>query len=186
MQCRRSGPLSVPQPQQLPAPAQVAAAPLLVSQGVKHRVLAANIARHGVLAAHIGVLAAHIGVLAGHVAAHAGVLAGQVWVIAGRIGVLAAHIGVLAGYVAGYTGVLAGQVWVLAGNIWVLAGQVAGSAAGHIGEVHPGYPVARGQWQSAWVAGLLRVKGHPLSLFVTHGDTVTEDNVLRWPELGEN
>ena len=159
MQCRRSGPLSVPQPQQLPAPAQVAAAPLLVSQGVKHRVLAANIARHGVLAAHIGVLA-------GCTAAHAWVLAGQVWV--------------LAGHIAGYTGVLSGQVWVLAGNIWVLAGQVAGSAAGHIGEVHPGYPVARGQWQSAWVAGLLRVKGHPLSLFVTHGDTVTEDNVFRW------
>ena len=121
MYCRRSGPLSVPQPQQLPAPAQVAAAPLLVSQGVKHRVLAANIARHGVLAAHIGVLAGHV---------------------------------------AGYTG--------------VLAGQVAGSAAGHISEVHPRYP------------GLLRVKGNPLSLFVTHGDTVTEDNVLRWPELREN
>ena len=143
MQCRRSGPLSVPQPQQLPAPAQVAATPLLVSQGVKHRVLAANIARHGVLAAHIGVLAGHV---------------------------------------AGYTGVLAGQVWVLAGNIGVLAGQVAGSAAGHIGEVHNGYPVAGGQWQSAGTAaGLLRVKRHPLSLFVTHGDTVTEDNVFRWP-----
>ena len=148
MQCGRSGPLSVPQPQQLPAPAQVATAPLLESQGVKHRVLAANIARHGVLAAHIGVLA-------GHVAAHAGVLAGKVWVIVGNIG--------------------------------VLAGQVAGSAAGHISEVHPGYPVARGQWQRAGTAaGLLRVKRHPLSLFVTHGDTVTEDNVLRWPELGEN
>ena len=166
MQCRRSGPLSVPQPQQLPAPAQVAAAPLLVSQGVKHRVLAANIARHGVLAAHVGVLA-------GHVAGYNRVLAGQVWV--------------LAGHIADHAGVLAGQVWVIAGNIGVLAGQVAGSAAGHIGEVHPGYPVAGGQWQSAWtVAGLLRVKRHPLSLFVTHGDTVTEDNVLRWPELGEN
>ena len=111
-----------------------------MSQGVKHRVLAANIARHGVLAAHIGVLAGHVAV---------------------------------------YTGVLAGHVW-------VLAGQVAGSAAGHISEVHPGYPVARGQWQSARTAGLLRVKRHPLSLFVTHGDTVTEDNVLRLPELGEN
>ena len=79
--CKRSGPLSVPQPQQLPAPAQVAAAPLLVSQGVKHRVLAANTARHGVLAAHTGVLA-------GHVAGYTGALAGQVWVIAGRIEVL--------------------------------------------------------------------------------------------------
>ena len=108
-----------------------------MSQGVKHRVLAANIARHGVLAAHIGVLA-------GHVAAHAGVLAGQVWVIVGNIG--------------------------------VLAGQVAGSAAGHISEVHPGYPVAGGQWQSeGTAAGLLRVKRHPLSLFVTHGDTVTDN-----------
>ena len=105
-----------------------------MSKGVKHRVLAANIARHGVLAAHIGVLAGHV---------------------------------------AGYAG--------------VLAGQVAGSAAGHISEVHPGYPVAGGQWQRAGgAAGLLRVKRHPLSLFVTHGDTVTEDNVLRWPELIED
>ena len=141
MQCRRSGPLSVPQPQQLPAPAQVAATPLLESQGVKHRVLAANTARHGVLAAHIGVLAGHV----------------------------------------------AGHVWVIAGNIGVLAGKVAGSAAGHISNIRPGYPVAGGEWQRAGTAaGLLRVKRDPLSLFVTHGDTVTEDNVLRWPELGEN